>query len=219
MTQIFNFSVSDIDEVLRSRKIFLNVSKRQMAKNTDLMAAFETDNFDTICKEILEKGELQVTEKERNSEMGSLFNDIATNIADKYLNPETKCPYSVSTIEQAMKDISYSVKPNQTVEQQVLEVKSLLNEHIQLERSNMRIKLVIFGKDAKKMKDKIVPFCATVEEEIWNGATLSLIAVIVPGSLQKISDIIVKDSRGTGKLDILNVEKVIDVESETVSNK
>lgn len=186
-----------------------------MAKNTDLMAAFNTDNVNAICKEIMEKGELQVSEKERHCEMDSLFKEIATSISDKYLNPETKCPYSVSTIEQAMKDINYSVKPYQTVEQQVLEVKSLLKEHIRLEKTNMRIKLVIFGKDAKKMKEKIVPYCVTVEEEIWNSATLSLIGIIVPGSLITIRDIITKDSKGTGKLDVLNLVNVIDVDSET----
>lgn len=210
------FSQEDIDGVLRSHKIFLNVSKRQMAKNTDLMTAFNTDNVNAICKEIMEKGELQVSEKERHSEMDSLFKDIATIISDKYLNPQTKCPYSVSTIEQAMKDINYSVKPYQTVEQQVLEVKSLLKDHIRLEKTNMRIKLVISGKDAKKMKEKIVPYCVTVEEEIWNGAILSLIGIIVPGSLITISDIITKDSKGTGKLDVLNLVNVVDVDSETL---
>lgn len=212
------FSEQDIDGVLRSHKVFLNVSKRQMAKNTDLMAAFDTDNFNVICKEIMEKGELQVSEKERHFETDSMFKSIAMDISDKYVNPETKCPYSLSTIEQAMKDINYSVKPYQTVAQQVLEVKALLKDHIRLERCNMRIKFVVFGKDAKKMKEKIVPYCVTVEEEIWNGATLSLVGIVVPGSLQTISDIITKDSKGTGKLDILNFENVIDVDSETVTD-
>lgn len=212
------FSEQDIDGVLRSHKVFLNVSKRQMAKNTDLMAAFDTDNFNVICKEIMEKGELQVSEKERHFETDSMFKSIAMDISDKYVNPETKCPYSLSTIEQAMKDINYSVKPYQTVAQQVLEVKALLKDHIRLERCNMRIKLVVFGKDAKKMKEKIVPYCVTVEEEIWNGATLSLVGIVLPGSLQTISDIITKDSKGTGKLDILNFENVIDVDSETVTD-
>lgn len=212
-----NFSEKDIDEVLRSHKIFLNVSKRQMAKNTELMAAFNTDNVNTICKEILEKGELQVPEKERHSELDSMFKDIATNIADKYLNPETKCPYSVSTIEQAMKDINYSVKPYQSIEQQTIEVKSLLKESIPLEKTNFRIKLEIFGKDAKKMKDKIVQHCVAVEEETWNGGTLSLVGIIIPGRLKTISDIITKDSKGTGRLDVINLENVnddIDIEKE-----
>ena len=75
---------------------------------------------------ILAKGELQVSEKERNTQLESMFRDIATIVADKCVNPETKRPYPVGVIERAMKDIHYSVKPTRTTKQQVL-VSLLLN--------------------------------------------------------------------------------------------
>ena len=68
---------------------------------------------------ILAKGELQVSEKERNTQLESMFRDIATIVADKCVNPETKRPYPVGVIERAMKDIHYSVKPTRTTKQQV----------------------------------------------------------------------------------------------------
>ncbi|XP_037044347.1 ribosome maturation protein SBDS-like [Bradysia coprophila] len=206
----------DIDDVLRSRKVFLNVSKRQMAKNTDLMAAFNTDNVDAICKEILEKGELQVTERERHSQSDSLFKDIATNISNECVNSETKCPYTVEMIEQALKDIRFSVKPHQTVAQQTIEATSLLKKSIPIERTNMRIKIAICGKDAKKMKDKIVQHCSKVEEESWNSGNLTLVGIIVPGSLRIISDIISADSKGTGKLDVLILTETDVIDDEAV---
>lgn len=185
-----------------------------MAKNTDLVSAFNTDNVDVICKEILEKGELQVSEKERHFQLDSLFMDIATNISNRCVNPELKCPYSLSIIEQAMKDIHYSVKPNQNAEQQTIEVISLLKKSMPLMRANLRIKLAVSGKDAKKMKEKIVQHCITVEEESWNGGNLLLIGVINPGNFQTISDIIAIDSKGTGRLEVLNLEDVIDDKKE-----
>lgn len=181
-----------------------------MAKNTDLMAAFNTENVDVICKEIMEKGELQVSEKERHTQLDTAFKDIATEIANECVNPETKCPYSVSTIEQAMKTIQYSVKPHQTVAQQTIEVTSLLKKSIPLERANMRIRIAICGKDAKKMKDKIVQHCVLVEEENWTNGNLTLVGAICPGSLSLICDIISADTKGTGKLDVLNLTDVID---------
>lgn len=48
-----------------------------------------------------------------------MFRDIATIVADKCVNPETKRPYTVILIERAMKDIHYSVKPNKSTKQQV----------------------------------------------------------------------------------------------------
>lgn len=50
-----------------------------------------------------------------------MFRDIATIVADKCVNPETKRPYPVGLIERAMKDIHYSVIPTRTTKQQVWE--------------------------------------------------------------------------------------------------
>ena len=73
-----------------------------------------------ICVvQILAKGELQVSDKERQSQLETMFRDIATIVADKCVNPETKRPYTVSLIERAMKDIHYSVKANKSTKQQV----------------------------------------------------------------------------------------------------
>ena len=72
-----------------------------------------------ICQEILAKGELQVSEKERHVQQDSMLKEIATMVADKCVNPETKRPYPVSMIEKAMKDVHFSVKPNRNCKQQV----------------------------------------------------------------------------------------------------
>lgn len=69
--------------------------------------------------QILAKGELQVSEKERHVQLESMFRDIATTVADKCVNPETRRPYPVGMIERAMKDVHYSVKPARSSKQQV----------------------------------------------------------------------------------------------------
>lgn len=69
--------------------------------------------------QILAKGELQVTEKERQQQLESMFRDIATLVANMCVNPENKRPYTVTLIERAMKDIHYSVKPTKSTKQQV----------------------------------------------------------------------------------------------------
>lgn len=71
--------------------------------------------------QILAKGELQVSDKERHSQLEQMFRDIATIVAEKCVNPETKRPYTVNLIERAMKDIHYSVKANKSTKQQVSE--------------------------------------------------------------------------------------------------
>jgi len=47
------FSEKDIDEVLQTHSVFTNVSKGQVAKREDLVAAFGNDNQDEICKLVI----------------------------------------------------------------------------------------------------------------------------------------------------------------------
>ena len=69
--------------------------------------------------QILAKGELQVSERERQTQLESMFRDIATIVSDKCVNPITKRPYTVGVIERAMKDVHFSVKPTKSTKQQV----------------------------------------------------------------------------------------------------
>lgn len=52
----------------------------------------------------------------------ALFRDIATIVADKCVNPQTRRPYTVTFIENAMRDCHYSMKPNKPAKQQVLPI-------------------------------------------------------------------------------------------------
>lgn len=76
-------SEKDIDEVLQTHTVFTNVSKGQVAKKEDLLKAFGKDDPTEVCMEILAKGELQVSDKERHSQLDSLFKDIATTVAGR----------------------------------------------------------------------------------------------------------------------------------------
>ena len=51
--------------------------------------------------------------------MEAMFRDIATVVAEKCVNPDTRRPYTVGIIERAMRDAHYSVKPNRSTKQQV----------------------------------------------------------------------------------------------------
>lgn len=198
--------------MLQTHSVFINVSKGQFAKKDDLMKAFGTEDVTAVCKEILSKGELQVSDKERHSQLDTLFKDIATNVADKCVNPESKRPYPVSMIEKAMKDIHFSVKPNRNAKQQALDVIPLLKESIPLERASMRIKVVFTGKEAKKLKDKIVKICTTIEDDDWDNGTVTLVGLIDPGQYRTIDDMLREDTKGTGTLELLNLKEVVEVE-------
>lgn len=202
----------DIDEVLQTHTVFTNVSKGQVAKKEDIVKAFGNDDLTEICKEILAKGELQVSDKERHSALDSMFKDIATTVADKCVNPETKRPYPVSLIEKAMKDVHFSVKPAQNTKKQALELIPQLKSVMPLERAQMRLKIIISGKEARKLKEKIEKLTSKTESEDWMDGTLSLICLIDPGNYREIDELIRTETKGSGILELLNLKEVTEGE-------
>ena len=49
---LFFPSETDIDEVLQTHAVFVNVSKGEVAKNDDLKKIFGTDNHSEICLQV-----------------------------------------------------------------------------------------------------------------------------------------------------------------------
>ncbi|XP_043250929.1 ribosome maturation protein SBDS [Colletes gigas] len=200
----------DLDEVLQTHTVFINVSKGQVAKKEDLLKAFGTDDQTEICKEILTKGELQVSDKERHSALDSMLKDIATTVADKCINPETKRPYTVTMIEKAMKDVHYSVKPNRNAKQQALDVIQQLKAVMPLERAQTRLRVTIWGKNAKKLRDKIVKLVAKLETEEWDNGTLNLVCLIDPGRYRDINEMVTTETQASGLLEVLNLKEIVE---------
>lgn len=207
---MFAFSEKDIDEVLQTHTVFANVSKGQVAKKEDLIKAFGKDDQTEICKEILAKGELQVSDKERQSQTDQLFKDIATTVADKCLNPEIKRPYPVTIIEKAMKDVHYSVKPNQSAKQQALQVIKLIKESIPIERAKMRLKVNFKGKAAKKIRDKISKIESTeVEKEDREEDEITIVFLVDPGHFKEIDSMVKAESKGTALLEVMSYKEMV----------
>jgi ribosome maturation protein SDO1 len=88
---------SNIKEVLQIDTVFTNVSKGMLANTKDLMDAFGSTDQMAVCQEILDKGELQVTEQERAALYETIFRDIASIVVDKTINTENGKPFTVSS--------------------------------------------------------------------------------------------------------------------------
>lgn len=200
----------DIDEVLQSHTVFANVSKGQVAKTDDLKRAFDSVDMSEICLKILAKGELQVSEKERHNQLESTYRDIATVVADKCVNPETKRPYTVTLIEKAMKDLHFSVKPTKNTKQQALDVIKQLKETgtIQIERAQMRIKISMTAKDARRLKEKIKKLATKVESEEFNGSEFETNILVDPGVFRELDDLVRSETKGKGELEVLSLKDV-----------
>ncbi|KAJ3194053.1 hypothetical protein HK101_003611 [Irineochytrium annulatum] len=202
---------TNIDEVLQTHSVYVNVSKGQLANMEDLTTVFKTEDVDKIILEILKKGELQVGEKERTAQIETIVRDVATTVADKCINPETKRPYTVTMIEKAMADLHFSANTNRSTKQQALEVIKQLQEKkiIPIVRAQMRLRVVMTAKDGKRIKDKLTPLIGEIQDEDW-GDDYELVCLTDPGNFRAISDLIASETKGRGQVEMMNVKSSAD---------
>ncbi|XP_037933602.1 ribosome maturation protein SBDS [Teleopsis dalmanni] len=203
----------DIDEVLQTHTVFTNVSKGQAAKKEELLKAFGKCDETEICKEILAKGELQVSEKERQSVLDTQLNSIVNSVAALCVNPETRRPYPATIIEKSLRDAHFSVKTNKNTKQQTLDAIKLLREHMPIERSRMKVRVSFNAKETgSKFKETITKLATTVEHEEWEEATLHMTLLIDPGNYRVIDETLRNETKGKGRLELLELKEVVDSE-------
>jgi len=158
----------DLQEVIQTETIFENVSTGTFAKAKDLKAAFNTTDLETICKQILKTGELQVSDKEREVHSEGLFKDIVTFIVERCVHPQTGRQLTPLTVENALRSIGLSVKPDKPAKKQALDgIKALCEKMPEsFLRAKMRLRITCPLELAPDIKDTLVSdHAAEVEEE------------------------------------------------------
>ncbi|GJE96829.1 Shwachman-Bodian-Diamond syndrome protein [Phanerochaete sordida] len=196
---------TNLDDVLQIANVFVNVSKGEAAKHQDLQKAFGTTDQDSIVKEILKKGELQVGEKEREHDLSALRKEIATLVAEKCVDPETQRPYPVGVIDKAMTEAGFSAKQGKSAKSQVSEVIRLLQADAKLpiQRARMRVRVAMPTKDGKRLREQIVEGAEKVEEDEMGQEEWEVIMLIDPGQFRVINELLQKECKGKGRIETL----------------
>lgn len=209
-----NKTETDLDEVLQTQNVFTNVSKGEFAKKEDLVKCFGHDDVEKICKQILDKGELQISEKERSNQLESALKDVATIVSEKCINSETKRPFPVSIIEKSMKQIHFSVNPKKNTKQQALEVIKKLKEVLPIERCMMKLRIVTH----KRNKDKLRELASDIEsQQIEGDGVLEVIMSIDPGKFRQIDELV--RSTPKSQLHVLSVVELNENEGDELESR
>jgi ribosome maturation protein SDO1 len=201
---------TDLTEVLQIATVFQNVSKGVLANKTDIVKAFGTDNEDEVIRYILDKGELQVSDKERKAQYESLFRDVATIISEKCVNPTSNRPYTVSMIENAMRDVHFSVHPTKAAKAQALELIGKLKEVMPIARASMKLRVSSEAPQGEAVKAALQALTVTsFEDETWTGGggsdEYSASILVDPGLFRDIEEAVRANTGGSGRVEVLQM--------------
>ncbi|KAK6454929.1 SBDS protein C-terminal domain-containing protein [Scheffersomyces xylosifermentans] len=205
----------DIDEVLQIPQVFMNVSKGQVANNDDLKKSFGTTNQDEIILEILNKGEIQLHEKERSANLQQKQNEFLTIISTKCINPRSKKRYPPSMIQKALNEIKFHLNPAKPAKIQALDAIKVLVEKqiIPIARAQMKIKITLSRKAHQKIfKEEIEPVIDQMVDEEKSDKLYECVGIIDPINYRKLVDLLEGDaakvSKGEGSIEVLDMAAI-----------
>lgn len=136
---------TELDEVLQIRQVFVNVSKGLVASKEELRAGFGDAELDEIIREILTKGEIQLSERERQLMLNKLNNELLTIVSAKCINPGSRKRYPPTMIHKALVELKFSPVLNKPAKLQALEAIKLLvaTQIIPIARAKMKVKVSV----------------------------------------------------------------------------
>lgn len=112
----------NVIEGLAAEEIFKNSSRGDRASEENLTKVFGTTDIRQIAELILNKGDIQLTQAERDKMKEKKRGKIVDIIVRNAINPQTNTPHPRQRIELAMKEAKINVDPFRSVDKQVREV-------------------------------------------------------------------------------------------------
>jgi ribosome maturation protein SDO1 len=165
-----------VSQVLATETIFTDAGKGTKASEERLQAVFGTIDPVKIAEVILKKGTLQLTTEQRKQLVEDKRNQIVSFISRECIDPKTNLPHPPLRIEQAMKQIHFSIDPSKGVEEQSKEIIKLLRPIIPLKMEKITVAVRIPAEHASKAYGSVKGY-GTLKKDQWQ-ADGSWIAVV-----------------------------------------
>ncbi|MDE1819630.1 MAG: ribosome assembly factor SBDS [Euryarchaeota archaeon] len=173
----------DLREHLPQDQIYKDAKKGDKISSEFLEKQFHTSDVYAIAKEIIRKGEVQVTTDQRRAMVEAKRKQIVDYISRNAINPQTNAPHPPARIAAAMDEAKYHVDPFRSVEAQVEEVLARLRPLLPIRLEHVKLKLRVPGQYYPKVIGEIKASARLVTEEWLSDGGWSAV-VEIPGGIQ-----------------------------------
>ncbi len=173
----------DIQDVVKSDKIFADVKKGLLAEETSLNELFKTADTLAIAKTIVQEGEIQFTEEYRRKLREEKRNRLVTIICRNAIDPKTKLPHPPQRIENALDEARITLDDFKSAEEQLDDVMKKLQPILPIKIAIKKIEVTIPATYAAKAYSAIAPF-GKPQKEAWNNDGSYTCTVDIPAGLE-----------------------------------
>jgi ribosome maturation protein SDO1 len=185
-----------ISQVLAAETIFTDAGKGSKASEEKLQEIFGTTDPMKIAEVILKKGTLQLTTDQRKQLVEDKRRQIISFISRECIDPKTNLPHPPLRIEQAMKQIHFSIEPSKSVEEQAKDIIKLLRPIIPLKMEKITVEVHVPPEHASKVYGTVKGF-GTLKRDQWQAdGSWSATVEMSAGSYGPFLDKLGKMTRG-----------------------
>jgi ribosome maturation protein SDO1 len=180
---IMEGKVDNILSALAIDAVFSDSKKGTHAPIESLHKHFKTTDISTIAKEIIQKGEIQLTTEQRREMQESKKKRIVDLIVKNAMDPKTKMPHPRTRIELAMDEAKVHIDPFKSVNQQMKTIIEILRPIIPISMEQVRISIKIPPEHVGKTYGAVRNF-GTLERVEWQSDGSWIGIVKLPAGMQ-----------------------------------
>lgn len=166
-----------IDTIFKDSKKGTHASEESLIKNFDL------NDVEEIAKQIILKGDIQLTTEQRHKMQKNKKNRIVDTIVKNAMNPKTKAPHPRQRIELAMDEAGVHVDPFKPVSEQVKLIIEALRPLIPISMEHIKISVKIPSQFIGKAYGVARSF-GVLEREDWQSDGSWIGIVKLPAGMQ-----------------------------------
>ena len=183
----------DILASLAIDAVFKDSKKGTHAPQESLEKHFGTDDIEKIAREIILKGEIQLTTEQRHEMQEQKRKRVIDVIVKNSMDPKTKAPHPRQRIELAMKEAGIHIDPFKPVDQQVKTAVNALRPIIPISIDQVRISVKIPSQYIGKAYGAARSY-GSLEREDWQSDGSWIGIVKIPAGMQtdfydKVNDV------------------------------
>lgn len=134
---------SDISSALVSDEIYSDANKGSRASSEKMLKHFKTTDSADIAKQILARGELNLTTDQRRRMVEEKKRQIIQHINRSFVDPKTHLPHPPMRIEAAMEQARVPIDPFRKIDDQAKTVVDALRKILPLKSETVKLTVTV----------------------------------------------------------------------------
>ena len=180
----FKSGQGNIKDVLVYDRVFADAKKGLAVSEHVMNNVFKTNDHFEVAKQIIQKGEIQLTSEYRDKQRAEKRKAIVEIIHRMAVDPRTNFPHPPNRIESAMEEAKVRVDENKKAEDQIQDIVKQLMPILPIKFEVRQVEFHIPAQFAAKAYPILKGF-GTLQKDSWQNDG-SLVAVVeVPAGLQQ----------------------------------